>query len=315
MKKTFRMIGAAMFAAVLCFGFASCGSDSDDDPIVLPDDIKPTVIDEALALPNEKLPDVMKEGVQRIIETTSATARLEKVVLVKGMEAIVYPKALTKAINDNAIVCTYTIEGGYIVIDTKSTLGEIKIPVEGAVEIVTSTGTEPAKEITLPAPSTDNAKSLCRPWGNTKFKAGVFFDKVPVWGANDSEKKDYNSIIDLKNAVVNKLIKDSNLRDEGFKLLTNNLIAANFMSNNVVYFTYHNVQKNTISVEESKWSWVDEAKGKLKTTLDNVEVNVDVRFQKGTPNKAVFIIDANLAGVGGLGVHTLSGRLVCTMTE
>lgn len=312
MKKTFRMIGAAMFAAMLTFGFTSC-DDSDDAPINLPDDIKPTVIDEALAIVSDKLPGIDKAGIERFIE--SKGGMLDKILVYKSGTAIVIPAA-TKAINEEAIVCNYEIKDDFIVITAPAPIGEIKISttvaVDAAVSIILNGGTEAATEIAIPAASTDNAKSLCRPWSKAKYKAGVLFDKVPVWGAQEKEKVDYNSIIDLQNAVAKKLTTDSDLKDNGISILSKNLIGASFASNNKVFFTFEDVRGKK-SIEESTWKWIDEAKGTLETTLDGEKVKIDVRFQKGTPNKAIFVIDAKVKGIGGLGVHTLSGRLVCTM--
>ena len=115
---------------------------------------------------------------------------------------------------------------------------------------------------------------------------------------------------DIMNVDLNKLISDQGLKNEGFNLLRNNLTGVNFVNNGTVYFTYADGK-----IEESTWKWIDKTNGKLNTTLDGVNVNVVLRFKKGQPNTAYFVIDANLAGIGGLGVHTLSGQLICTMTD
>ncbi|MCQ2220172.1 MAG: hypothetical protein MJZ12_02195 [Prevotella sp.] len=294
---------AAFVAFALALGFSSCSS-SEDDPIVLPDEIKPTITDEILAMPLEVLDQPKDNDEEAVISVTDAP--IEKIVLAKGKKAMIYKKT-TRAINDNVILCSYKVVGSDIVIEA---LGyTIKIGTGAVASVMIGNDEYPAKKQAIDAPA-GNEVSLCRAWGNAKYRAAVKFDQLPVYGAKADEQVEVASIIDLNKKILNKLISDQGLKNEGFNLLRNNLTGVNFVNNGTVYFTYADGK-----IEESTWKWIDKTKGKLNTTLDGVNVNVELRFKKGQPNTAYFVIDANLAHIGGLGVHTLSGQLICTMTD
>lgn len=305
-----------MFATVLGVGFASC-NDDDDAPIVLPSEIKPTVIEEALATSSEVLGDVDKDGVEKIISVGASSYDVSEIILTKDKKALIKPKSesaakamTSRAIISNSIICDYTIDGSNIIINAGGSIGKITIPLANAAQIMIQSTLVNVTYVTLLPPATNNEKSLCRPWSNPSYTAGIFVDKIPVWGAQVSEKTGCRSIMELKNLIVEKLVVDGKIKDEGFKLLSSDLVSVNFMTSGVVYFCFSNG-----TMEKSTWSWTNEAKGELKTTIDNREVNVAVRFKKGTPNTAIFVIDANTNGITGTGVHKLSGRLVVTMTE
>lgn len=294
---------AAFVAFAFILGFSSC-SNSEDDPIVLPDDILPTVTDAILAMPLDVLDQPKDNDEEAVISVTDAP--IEKIVLAKGKKAMIYKKT-TRAINDNVILCSYKVVGSDIVIEA---LGyTIKIGTGAIASIAIDEILYSAKKQAIDAPA-GNEVSLCRAWGNAKYRAAVKFDQLPVYGAKADEQVEVASIIDLNKKILNKLISDQGLKNEGFNLLRNNLTGVNFVNNGTVYFTYADGK-----IEESTWKWIDKTNGKLNTTLDGVNVNVVLRFKKGQPNTAYFVIDANLAGIGGLGVHTLSGQLICTMTD
>lgn len=295
---------AAFVAVALALGFSSCSS-SEDDPIVLPDEIKPTITDEILAMPLEVLGQPVENDEEAVYSITDAP--IGKIVLAKGKKAMVYKNTTVRAINDNIIICNYKVVGTDIVIEAAGYT--IKIGTGAVASVVIDEMVYSAKKQAIDAPA-GNEVSLCRAWGNAKYRAAVKFDQLPVYGAKADEQVEVASIIDLNKKILNKLISDQGLKNEGFNLLRNNLTGVNFVNNGTVYFTYADGK-----IEESTWKWIDKTNGKLNTTLDGVNVNVVLRFKKGQPNTAYFVIDANLAGIGGLGVHTLSGQLICTMTD
>lgn len=308
MKKTF--LFAAFMAVALAFGFTSCSS-SDDDPIDLPKDILPTITDNLLAMVSENL-SAEESGVpSKVITLSDVKAPIEKLILSKSMKAILYKNPLTKAINDNVIVCNYEIEGTNIIIKVDGYT--IKVSMTDMNNIIIDEQVFAVTTNTLPEPTAVNDINLCREWKDAKYTAAIKFDNLPVWGAKTEEQTEFADVRELNRKVINKIIKDSSLKDEGFNMLRNNLVGVNFVNNGTVFFSYQDGK-----VEESTWKWVDASKGKLNTTLDGKNVNVDLRFKKGEagkPNTAYFIIDANLAGVGGLGVHHLTGQLICKMTD
>lgn len=300
---------AAFMAVTLAFGFTSCSS-SDDDPIIIDPTIKETIKDEILKLPIDVLDAPQADGA--VEKYTIESAPIESVILTKSDKAIVKINPLTKAFNDNVIVCNYTVEGTNIVI--KAGKYTIKVNMLDVANIIIDDQPYSCTTEELPEPTEANEISLCREWKEAKYTASLYFDKLPVWGAKTEEKKELSDIRELNNKVITKLIKDSNLRDEGFKMISNNLTGVNFVSNGTVYFTYQDGK-----IEESTWKWKDKKNAKLTTTLDGKEVTIDIRFKKGASadkvNTVYFIIDTKIEGVGGLGVHELTGQLICKMTD
>lgn len=309
--KTINLLGTAILAATLSMSAISCTND-ENDPIVLDDTIMPTVVDDVLAKSSESL-DKAEKAVAPAVITPESTSSIKKIVIGDGMKAYIYPIG-TKAINSDVIVCEYTIEDGNIVIKGGDTFGDITITsVENAVEIAFQGMNYKGEKKETTAPKSTNEINICRAWSNAKYSAGIYVDKLPVYGAKEDEKKETDNIVDLKNAIMKKLETKEGFINDGFKFLNNNITGVNFLTNGTVLISYDNG-----TVEESDWKWVDEANGKLTTTIDGKEVDVDVRCEtakNGKSNTVYFVIDANLEGVGNLGVHKLSGRLICKMTD
>lgn len=310
--KTFRTLGTMLLAATLSLGAISC-EDAENAPIVLDPTIKPTVVDEVLAKMSDKL-DAHHGEVTPFIAFPDKGAPIRKIVIAEGGKAFLYSapsEAITRSIISDVITCEYKIVDGNIVINAGKEYGDITITSIGnAVKIAIESVIYAAEKEETPAPTTESAVNICRAWSKAKYSAGIYFDKLPIYGAIDKEKVEVDDIRILKKSIMDKLVTDTKLKDEGFKFLENNIVGINFLTNGKVYVTYSND-----TVEESEWNWIDEAKGKLHTTIDGKEVDIDVRCEAGTPNTAYFIIDANLNGVGGIGKHTLSGRFVCKMTD
>lgn len=307
--KTIKFLGAALMAATLAFVNVSCSSNDDDDEIVLDNTIKLTTVDDAMAIASEALEAPEKTTTPSII-TPDAGCSIDKIVVGDGGKAFLYAK-VTKAINSDVIVCTYRVEDGKIIINGGSLFGDVVVTtVDNALSIAINGVLFGGTKQDTALPGSVNAVNICRAWSNATYTAGIYVDKLPIYGATASEKQEVSSIVSLKNAIMTKLKKENNMTDEGFKFLEHNIVGINFLNNGKVYITYDNS-----TVEESSWRWIDESKGKLSTTIDGYDVNVDVRCTKGKPNTAYFIIDANMQGVGNLGVHTLSGRLVCKMKD
>lgn len=318
MKK--RNIFYAAFAALaFVLGFSSC-SNSDDDPIVLDPTVKTTITDLLLAEKSDVLDKPLADfDVREWIVTDDAP--IAKVIISKSKKAVVYlskkKDASAKgtraaAINEDVIVCDYTVDAsGNIVVNVAG--HTIKVSIEDYANIIVDEVVHATTSELLPAPTDNNEIALCREWKNAKYTASVYFDKLPIYGAKAEEQVELADVRTLTKNVKDKLIKSGSngLKDEGFDMLSNNLVGVNFLNNGTVYFSYQDGK-----VEESSWQWVDKAAGKLKTTLDGVAVNVVLRFKKGDKgNTAYFIIDANLKGIGGLGVHDLNGQLICKMTD
>lgn len=319
MKK--RNIFYAAFAALaFVLGFSSC-SNSDDDPIVLDPTVKTTITDLLLAEKSDVLDKPLADFAVREWTVTD-DAPIAKVIISKSEKAIVYlakegvaPAKGTRAaaINEDVIVCDYTVEGSNIVVNVAG--HTIKVSLIDYANIIVDEVAHATTSELLPAPTDNNEIALCREWKNAKYTASVYFDKLPIYGAKAEEQVELADVRTLTKNVKDKLIKNGSngLKDEGFDMLRNNLVGVNFLNNGTVYFSYQDGK-----VEESSWQWVDKAAGKLKTTLDGVAVNVVLRFKKGDEGKvntAFFIIDANLKGIGGLGVHDLNGQLICKMTD
>lgn len=310
---------AAFVALAFVLGFSSC-SNSEDDPIVIDPTVKTTITDLLLKETSE---DIGKPDPDFAVREWTVTddAPVEKVIISKSEKAIVYlsKKAAgakgtrAAAINENVIVCDYTMEGSNIIIQAGG--HTIKVSIIDYASIIIDEIAHATNSDLLPAPTDVNEIALCREWKNAEYTASVYFDKLPIYGAKAEEQTFIKDVRELTKKVKDKLIKDGSngLKDEGFDMLRNNLVGVNFLNNGTVYFSYQDGK-----VEESSWKWIDKSKGKLNTTLDGVNVNVDLRFKKGGEgkvNNAFFIIDANLRGVGGLGVHDLNGQLICRMTD
>lgn len=306
-----RFFYAALFAATLSFGLTSCNT-KDDDEIVLDNTIKSTIAEEVLQKSTDvNIPPV--EQTPAVVEM-EAGAPVSKVVMCSNNKFIAYTATKSgRAIVDgsNVFTGTYDISLAGFVINSPELGLQITIPLDliGSVKIGDDAYAI-ASSLKVPDSATPTELSICRTWSNPTYTAGVYFDKLPVYGTKVEDKAGLSSIKDLSKTVLNRIIaKDSNLRDEGFELLSSDIESLTFTSSKV-YLRYENAR-----VEESTWEWIDQSKGQLKTVIDGKDVTLEARFEKGNPNKAYFVIDANCTGVGGLGVHTLSGRLVCTMTE
>lgn len=300
-------VWVALMAMLACFAFVSC-NNNEDDPIELDPTIKKTVADEVMELSPVELSKKSKTDTPIVIHFKNSDCPLEKIVIL-DTESLLYPKQ-TRAISSDVITCPYTIDGDVITIKSGSAYGDIVVKLGDVIEVTINDITYTADQESLPEPDSASEVGLCRCWTNAKYSAGIYFDKLPIYGANEAEKAEKSDVRNLKDAIMNKLMAEKGLKDEGFAFLNDNITGVNFLTNGIVYITYSSGR-----VEESAWKWIDEAKAKLNTTIDGVKVDVDVRFKSGTPNTAYFVIDANLQGVGGLGVHTLSGKLVCKMTD
>lgn len=311
--KTLRFFGAALMAVTLSFGMTSCGSDDDDNGIVLDPTIKATIADVVEKYPAVelgKLVSVLPDGAFTV-SIKDAKAAITKIV-VDDTKAIVY-KSETKAVVDgeNVFVCQYKLEGDKIVISCPELEANITVSMDDAADILINDDPFKAELAKAPAAATPNEVSICRTWKNPGYTAGVWFDKLPIYGVQAAEQKEVKEIKVLAKSVMDKLIaKDSKLYDDGFKILSSDIESVTFLTNNVVYVVYTNGK-----VEESTWKWTNQANGELSTVIDGKDVALTARFQKGTPNKAYFVITANMEGVGGLGVHTLTGRLVCNLND
>lgn len=300
---------AALFAAALSFGLTSCGVE-DDPGIVLDDTIKPTVIDDIQKLPtNVTLPAAKQEPA--VVEM-SEESPVSKILLGSDSKALVFTKSVAaRAIVDgtNVYTGTYTITSEGYVVECPELGASIIVPFDLVGDIQIGEDAYAIEEsLKVPDSATPAELSICRTWGNPSYTAGVFFDKLPVYGTKDEEKASVQSIQVLAKKVLDRIVaQDSSLRDEGFKLLSSEIESLTFTSQKVF------VRFTDKRVEESVWSWTDQSKGQLKTVIDGKDVALEARFE--APNKAYFIVTANCEGVGGLGVHTLSGKLICTMTD
>lgn len=307
--KTLRTFLTAILAVTLSFNLASC-SDSDDDPIVLDPTVKETIAEQIMAMSSESLPAVTKVGSDIIITATSPDSPIEKIVITKEGKAIVYPAVTRSSVATNTIECTYTLDGDDMIINAGGTLGTIRVSVSSvATSIFINSTSYNATSLEVPAQATATEVSLCRNWSNTKYRAAVWFDKLPVYGANDNEMTEVTDIRTLKNNILDKVTTED-INKENFNILKNNLVSAYFLNNKTVYFTYSNG-----NVEESSWKWLNESEGKFETYIDGGKVIVDVRFKKGTPNTAYFVIEGTVNCTGNLGKHVVSGKLICTMTD
>lgn len=307
--KTLRTFLTAILAVTLSFNLASC-SDSDDDPIVLDPTVKETIAEQIMAMSSESLPAVTKVGSDIIITATSPDSPIEKIVITKEGKAIVYPAVTRSSVATNTIECTYTLDGDDMIINAGGTLGTIKVSVSSvATSIIINSASYNATSLEVPAGATATEVSLCRNWSNTKYRAAVWFDKLPVYGANDNEMTEVTDIRTLKNNILDKVTTED-INKENFNILKNDLVSAYFLNNKTVYFTYSNG-----NVEESSWKWLNESEGKFETYIDGGKVIVDVRFKKGTPNTAYFVIEGTVNCTGNLGKHVVSGKLICTMTD
>lgn len=308
--KVTRFFGAALCAVFLSLGMASCSND-DDKGIVLDDSVSPTVIDDILG----KATGVGLGAIKcapRVVELSPA-APISKIVIGSEGEALLFmPESKAVVSGSNFYMATYEITSSDIVIVSEE-LGLITIPltdVVGAAATIDSETYKITKYMEIPKDATPTAVSIYRSWYAPTYTAGVFFDKLPIYGVTSADKVGKSKIETLKNEVLRRIIaKDSNLKDQGFKILTHDIACLTVTAENF-YVVYDNGD-----VESSTWKWLDQAKGKLQTVIDGKEVVIDVRFEKGNPNKAYFVIDANCEGIGGLGVHTISGRIICTMSD
>lgn len=306
--KTIKILGMTLIAAILGFTTVSC-SDSDNAPIVLDDSIPPTTVDDALAIVSEVIAATDSKGVLSSISPASDCA-IGKIVAGYG-KAFIFKSGATRAINSDVIVCEYKVENGKLIINGGAEFGEIVVTtVDNAVSIAFQGMMLPGTKEDLAPAKSDSEISICRAWSNATYTAGIYVDKLPIYGAKPEEKVERSSIIELKDAIMNKLQKDNKMTDDGFKFLAHNIVGLEILTNGKLYISYDNG-----NVEESDWRWISEKDGKFTTTIDGKSVNVDVRYKAGDPNTAYFVIDANLEGVGNLGVHELSGRLVCRMTD
>jgi len=308
--KTLRFICAATLAAIMSFSITSCGTKDDDEGIVLDPTIKKTVVDEVIEMPITNINEDERTVELAKITPIKEDCPIDKFVLLYDNNAFLFPKSGTRAFNSGVISCTYTVQGKNIIIETGKSYGKVTIKLDAITQVYMNGETYEASKEDIPALTSVSEKNLCRTWKNAKYSAGIYFDKLPVYGAIESEKGEVDDVRILKNAIMQKLIKEEKLKDEGFKFLNNSIKAVNFLADGYLYITYADD-----TVEESKWTWKDQSAAKLNTYIDGVNVDVDVRYKTGTPNEVYFVIDANLKGVGGLGQHTLSGRLICHMTE
>lgn len=309
MKAT-RFFGAALFAVALCAGMVSC--DNEDDPgIVLDPTIQPTVVDDVLAQPTVDIDADATRPVPTVVEL-EASAPVTKLVI-GPREVIAYLAESTPARGtteaSNVFHGTYTIGlSGFTF--TVPGIGEITVPMDMIGSVLIGGLPYSIDAALATVPGTPGEVSLCRTWTNPTYRAGIYFDKLPIYGVSDTEKNGSRSIAELARTVLSRIIaEDSKFVNEGFKLLSSDIESLTFTSNKV-YLVFENGR-----VEESSWKWVDQAKGKLSTVIDGKDVVIETRFEKGTPNKGHFVIDANCEGIGGLGAHTISGRLVCSMND
>lgn len=310
MKKVF-YLSAVLFAAPLTFGLTSC-SVEDDSEIVLDDEIKPTIADEVLT----KATDVKLQTVEQTpaVVELAENAPVSKIVIGSDGNALLYMNAQApRAIIDgtNVYTASYNVTAEGIVIVCEELGVNILVPADLANEVTIDNASYAILgALQVPANATAAELNICRTWKNPVYTAGVFFDKLPIYGVSAADKASVRSIQELASKVLDRIVaQDSDLRNEGFKLLSSDIESLTFTSEKV-YLRFTNGK-----VEESTWTWTDKNKGQLKTVVDGKDVVLEARFEEGTPNKAYFVIDANCEGVGGLGVHTLSGRLVCTMTD
>ena len=105
---------AAFVALAFVLGFSSC-SNSEDDPIVIDPTVKTTITDLLLKETSEELESPKKDFAVRGWTVTD-DAPVAKVIVSKSEKAIVYLKMAASAkgtraaaINENVIVCDYTI--------------------------------------------------------------------------------------------------------------------------------------------------------------------------------------------------------------
>lgn len=302
----------ALLAATMSLGFTSC-SVEDDPEIVLDNTIKPTIIDDVL----QKTATVTLPAVATTpaVVEIAAGAPVSKIVIGSDGKAIVFatnaPAARAIVDGSNVFTGTYTITAEGFVIACPELGLDIIVPADLLSDIhIGDDAYAIVSSLQVPASASATELSICRTWTNPIYTAGVFFDKLPVYGVKAEDKAGVASIKDLAKNVLNRILaEDSNLRNEGFELLSSDIETLTF-THDRVYVRFENGR-----VEESTWSWTDQTKGQLSTVIDGKNVALDVRFETGSPNKAYFVVDANCEGVGGLGVHTISGRLVCTMTD
>lgn len=300
---------AALIASALSFGLVSC-SVEDDPEIELDKTIKPTVIDDILAKPSAvTLPSTDQAPIEVELSTESPVS---KIVIGSDNKALLYKANVqARAIvgSTNVFTGEYTIEGDCFVIVCEELGLNIKVPMDFLDDVTINDVSYKIEEtLQIPTSATTADENICRTWTRPVYTAGVFFDKLPVYGVSDADKEEVADIKVLAKRIFDRIVaENSDLRDEGFDLLSSNIESLTFTANKV-YLRFEDGR-----VEESTWEWTDLSKNLLKTVVDGKEVALEARFE--APDKAYFIVTANCEGVGGLGVHTLSGALICKMVE
>lgn len=298
--KKFKFLGLALFAVVLCAGFASCGNNNEDEGIGY-DSSRENPIEDILKEAVGSLPGSDdKATVVKTITAKDDDCPIKEFVLTKGKGVIARPSSALKKSASRAYTPTVVLEGTYEIQGTKII---IKLP---GLETITVDGTQilynaltfgaDVKDIAEPTEILD--KSLCREWTMPVYQAVVMFDGLCAYNGGD----------DSFFALQDKMLAALGKKDVKLDLLKSEIKGLNIYSNHTANVIYENGETEVVS-----WSWQNQSKGIMNMTLNGNKVTVDVRFKAGTPNKATFVISGDFSALGAAGTHTINGRLIVTM--
>ncbi|MBQ0049739.1 MAG: hypothetical protein KBT12_05855 [Bacteroidales bacterium] len=306
--KTFRFLGATFVAALLSFGFTSC--NKDDAPISGVVDL-PTYIDEVLS--KSTTVELGKPGIEPIAVEVKEHP-LIKSILLDSHEKATLMLHETKAFiaQENIIEATYNVDAATSIITINcDEFGTITLDMNSMAELVVDDEVYDIDATKVPADANTNEVSICRTWRNPTYTAGVFFDHVAIYGVSAEDKQGMDKIRTLADNVLDRLkSQNSNsFNPDEVKLLNSDIKSITFTAKKV-FLHYTNGK-----VESSEWQWINKDKGELKTVIDGKDVFLNARFEKGTPNKAYFLIDGNFHVTGNLGSHSITGMLICVMND
>lgn len=301
--KKFKFLGLALFAVVLCAGFASCGNNNEDEGIGY-DSSRENPIEDILKEAVGSLPGSDdKATVVKTITAKDDDCPIKEFVLTKGKGVIARPSSALKKSASRAYTPTVVLEGTYEIQGTKII---IKLP---GLETITVDGTQilynaltfgaDVKDIAEPTEILD--KSLCREWTMPVYQAVVMFDGLCAYNGGD----------DSFFALQDKMLAALGKKDVKLDLLKSEIKGLNIYSNHTANVIYENGETEVVS-----WSWQNQSKGIMNMTLNGNKVTVDVRFKAGNTNKATFVISANFSAIGVGGTHNLDeSRLIITMVN
>lgn len=302
--KKFKFLGLALFAVVLCAGFASCGNNNEDEGIGY-DSSRENPIEDILKEAVGSLPGSDdKATVVKVVSVKDADSPIKELLLTKGKKVIARPSSALKKSASRAYTPTVVLEGTYEIQGTK-----IIINIPGFSEPITidalqliSNGMKYAAEVEdIAEPTEILDKSLCREWKMPVYQAVVMFDKMCVYNGGD------DSFFALQDKMLTALGK----KDVKLDILKSEIKGLNIYTDGTANVLYANGDAEVVN-----WSWKNKAKGIMNMTINGNDVTVDVRFKAGNPNKVTFVISANFSAIGVGGTHNLDeSRLIITMVN